>query len=406
MRKITWVAPLAWTLACVTTARADVVTDWNAKVVEAGYVQKLRPDVHARAMAIMHIAMFEAVNSVEPRYAPYRSRLPAEPGASRDAAAHAAAHATLLQLIPDRAAEIDAMYAEALAKMADDSARARGIRVGEAAAAAILAERRDDGSANASDYRPHTTPGRYVPTAMPVSSTWGSVRPFGMTKPDQFRPPAPYALSSAQWAKDYDEIRRLGRKTRSERTVAQTDVARFWQVIGPITYNPVAVQVSAARKLDVVDNARLFALSGIATADAAIAVFDAKFTYNFWRPVTAIRNGDLDGNDATERDATWEPFIVTPMHPEYPCAHCIFQGAQASVLRELYGETVPRFTVTSAAAPDVQRSFERLTDYVNDVIDGRVWEGVHYRTSGEVGARMGREIGAYTVRTYLRPAAP
>jgi hypothetical protein len=195
----------------------------------------------------------------------------------------------------------------------------------------------------------------------------------------------------------------MGAKTGSSRTAEQTDIARFWELTGPATYNPVARQISAAKNLDVLDNARLFALFAIATADAAIAVFDAKYAYNFWRPVTAIRNADLDGNDATERDATWEPLISTPMHPEYPCAHCTLQGSAASVLQGLFGDSVPRFTMTSTTAPGVTRSFVRLSDYVTEVINARIFDGVHYRTSGEAGAEMGCKIGEYTVENYFRP---
>jgi hypothetical protein len=161
--------------------------------------------------------------------------------------------------------------------------------------------------------------------------------------------------------------------------------------------------VAAARGLDPLDSARLFALSSMATADAAVALFEAKYAHGFWRPVTAIRNGDMDGNDATERDAAWEPLITTPMHPEYPSAHCTFQGAAAGVLQVMYGDAMPRVTLTSSAAPGITRSYERLSDYVADVINGRVYEGVHYRTSGEVGAALGRRVAEEVVRTQLTP---
>ena len=161
--------------------------------------------------------------------------------------------------------------------------------------------------------------------------------------------------------------------------------------------------VAAVKGLDLLDNARLFALTSITCADTAIAIFDAKYTYNFWRPVTAIRNGDIDGNDATALDAGWEPFAATPMHPEYPCAHCTFQGAAAGVLQTLYGDSIPKFTLTSTAAPGVTRSFDRLSDYVADVVNGRIYEGVHYRMSGEVGAAMGRRIAEYVVQNQLQP---
>jgi hypothetical protein len=157
------------------------------------------------------------------------------------------------------------------------------------------------------------------------------------------------------------------------------------------------------KTLDLLDNARLFALYAMAMADSYIAVFDAKYTYPFWRPVTAIRNGDIDGNDATERAPAWEPFIATPMHPEYPCAHCINSAAGAAVLEAFFGDVVPPFSLTSPTASGVTRKFSRLSDYVRESIDARVYDGVHYRTSGEAGAAMGRKIGEYTVQNYLKP---
>ena len=403
IRCIEVAAALVGALVGIQSTRADVITDWNEKAVAAGYTARFSPDMQSRAMAITHIAMFEAVNSIEPRYTPYRTRLQTEPGTSRDAAAATAAHYALVRLFPDQSKDFDKALQASLAGVADGAPKANGIRLGEQSAIAILAERAKDGADAPITYRPFTVAGKYVPTMLPASSTWGAVHPFGLKTHDAVRPPAPYALASAQWAKDYNEVKTMGAKTGSARTAEQSDIARFWALTGAATYNPVARQIAAAKKLDVLDNARLFALVAIATADAPIAVFDAKYTNNFWRPVTAIRNGDMDGNDATERDATWEPFIPTPMHPEYPCAHCIFQGSAASVLQVLYGDSVPRFTLTSTTAPGVTRGFERLSDYVAEVINARVYDGVHYRASGEVGAAMGRKIGEYTVQNFLKP---
>lgn len=387
-----------------TSALADVITDWTDIAVEAGYAARQGPPPHSRAVAIVAIAMFEAVNSIEPRYRPYRERLAAEPGASREAAAATAAHRVLLRLYPDQAKELDKAHQSSLAAVPGDTPRTRGIRVGERAAAAILAERSTDGTAGSNTYRPFTAPGKYVPTVLPAAPHWGGVRPFSLHSGDQFRPPAPYALSSAEWAKDLNEIRRMGAKNGSRRSAEQTDIARFWELTGPATYTPVARQLSEARRLNLVDNARLFALLSMATADALIAVFDAKYTYNFWRPVTAIRNGDLHGNDAIERDAGWEPFIPTPMHPEYPCAHCITQSAAAGVLEAFFGDAIPPVRLTSRTAPGVTRTYTSLAGYVNEVIDARVYDGVHYRTSGNVGAEMGRKIAQYTMQHHLVPA--
>lgn len=382
---------------------ADVVTDWNEKVVVAAVAARFTPDMQARANAMVHLAMFEAINAISPRFTPYRGQLRAEPGASPVAAGAAAAHHVLVKLFPDQAKDFDAALQTSLAGLPDGPPKTSGLKLGEQSGVAMLAERLKDGADAPITYRPFTLPGKYVPTPFPASSTWGGVKPFAIRNGDQFRPLPPVALSSPQWAKDYNEVKSVGGKSGSSRTPEQTDIARFWQITGPATYNPVTRQISVAKNLDLLDNARLFALSTMACADAAIAVFDAKYAYNFWRPVTAIRNGDIDGNDATQLDAAWEPYISTPMHPEYPCAHCIFQGTAAGVLQALYGDTVPKFTLTSTAAPGINRSFERLSDYVADVVNGRIYEGVHYRFSGEVGAAMGRNISQYVVQNFLKP---
>ena len=328
--------------------------------------------------------------------------MPVEADSSPEAATAAAAHHALGKLFPDQAKDFDAVLQVALAKLPEGPAKSNGIRLGERAAAAILAEREQDGANAPITYRPFTLPGKYVPTQMPVSSTWSAVRPFALKSGDQFRPPAPYALSSAQWAADYNEVKRIGGKA-SARTPEQNDIARFWVLTGAATYNPVTRHLVTVKRLDLLDSARLFALTAMVTADTAVAIFDAKYAHNFWRPVTAIRNGDIDGNEATAMDPGWEPMATTPMHPEYPCAHCTFQGAAAGVLQVLYGDTMPRVTLASTAAPGATRSFERLSDYVAEVINARIYEGVHYRTSGEVGAALGRQIAEEVVKTHLTP---
>ena len=384
-------------------ALADVVTDWNEMVVAAGYAARQGPPPHTRIVAMVHLAMFEAMNSVDRRYRPYRARLAAEPGTSREAAAAAAAHYLMVRIYPDQAKEMDKALQASLATVTDETAKTKGIRVGERAGAAMLAERANDGAAGPDTYRPFTTPGKYVPTVLPAAPRWGAVRPFALKSGDQFRPPAPYALSSADWAKDYNEIKRMGAKVGSARSAEQSDIARFWELTGAATYNPLVRQLSALQRLDPTEKARLFALVHMAAADALIAVFDAKYTYNFWRPITAIRNGDLSGNGAVERDAAWEPFIPTPMHPEYPCAHCITQSAAVGVLEHFYGDAIPAVKLTSTTAPGVTRTFVKLSDYVNEVINARIYDGVHYRASGEIGADMGRKIARYTVENHLLP---
>jgi hypothetical protein len=384
-------------------AHADVVTDWNERAVSAGYAARITPSESARNIAMVHLAIFEALNSIEPRYTPYRGRLATESSASRDAAGASAAHYLLVRVYPDQAKEMEKTLAASLAAVSDGPAKTEGMRLGEQAARAMLDERRGDGADAANAYRPFTVAGKYVPTNFPATPGWGTVRPFALKSANQFVPIPPYPLTSPQWAKDYAEVKKMGMKTGSARTAEQTEIARFWELTGPATYNPVARQLSAAKSLDVLDNARLFALFSMAAADAAMAIFNAKYKYNFWRPVTAIRNGDLDGNNATERDPSWEPFITTPMHPEYPCAHCTFQATAASALETFFGSNAATFNLTSTTAPGVTRKFSNLSDYVAEVVNARVYDGVHYRTSGDAGAAMGRKIGQYTVENYLKP---
>jgi hypothetical protein len=236
-----------------------------------------------------------------------------------------------------------------------------------------------------------------------VASGWGQVTPFALQKGSQFRPPPPISLKSEQWAKDYNEVKKMGAAKGAGRTAEQTELARLWESTGPALHNPVVRQLVATKSLDLLDTARLFALFAMAMADSYIAVFDAKYEYNFWRPITAIRNGDLDGNEATDRDPAWEPFVPTPMHPEYPCAHCINSAAGAAVLEAFFGDAVPTFSLTSSTASGVTRRFNRLSDYVRESIEARVCDGVHFRSSGEVGAAMGRRIGEYTVKNSLKP---
>ena len=385
------------------TAHADVITDWNDKVVAAGVQARQAPFVHTRSVAIVHVAMFEALNAIDRRYTPYRVQVSPATGTSREVAAAAAAHFTLVRLYPDQAKDFESLYQTSLAAVPDGAPKANGIQLGEQVAGEILALRAKDGADAPNTYRPYTTAGTYVPTVLPVGSSWGQVTPFALKECAQFRPAPPVAPQSAQWAKDYNEIKKMGAKTGAGRTAEQTDIARLWELTGPGLHNQTARQLAATKNLDALDNARLFALYAMAMADSYIAVFDAKYTYNFWRPVTAIRNGDSDGNDATERDPAWEPFIATPMHPEYPCAHCINSAAGAAVLEAFFGDAVSPFSLTSPTVPGVTRRFSRLSDYVSESIDARVYDGVHYRTSGEVGAAMGRKIGEYTVQNYLKP---
>ena len=238
------------TLLCacaVMTARADMVTDWNDKVVTAGVKASQAPFVHTRSAAIVHVAMFDAVNSIDRRYTPYRVQSPAAPGTSREAAAAAAAHFALVRLYPDQVKDFDSFYQTSLTTVPDGQPKSNGIQLGEAVAAEILALRAKDGANAPNSYRPYTVAGIYVPTALPVASGWGQVTPFALKEGSQFRPAAPVSLQSAQWAKDCDEVKKMGAKTGSGRTAEQTDIARLWEFTGPGLHNPVARQLAATK---------------------------------------------------------------------------------------------------------------------------------------------------------------
>ena len=392
------------------SARADVITEWNAEADALALAKKVPAPVHGRNQAILHVAMFEAVNAIERRYAPYRLTLTADRATSKEAAAAAAAHAVLVALYPDEKKNLDGRLESSLNggdrhernRVPAGEAREKGLALGQQAATGILALRANDGAKTGESYRPATSPGVYVPTAVPVFSTFPGVSPWTMTSGSQFRPAPPAALDSPIWTRDLNEIREIGAHNSTKRTAEQTDIGRFWLFTGPYTYNPIARQVAQSKKLDLVDCARMFALLAMAGSDAHIAVFDAKYTYNLWRPITAIRNADQTGNKATPREASWRPLDDTPMHPEYPCAHCIGSAAVSAVMQAIVGNEVPEITMTSPTAPGVVRKWTRLQDYSEEVSLGRIYAGFHYRFSTEVGKDMGRKIAEQVVATQLR----
>jgi hypothetical protein len=383
-------------------AAADVVSDANAKAADIASRHPGTPPA-VRIMAIVQASVFEAVNAITGRYAPLRAKIAATPDASVEAAVAAATRASLSKLMPTQQAAIDADYQGALKPLADGPAKAAGIAVGEQAAASILAWRAEDGMALPDTYRPAATAGVYVPTLLPAVPNWGKRKPWVLTGGEQFRPGPPPSLTSQTWARDYNEIKAMGVKNSSQRTPDQTALAKFWEATAPAVYWPVARSVTAVPGRDVTENARVLAVAGMAMDDALIAVFDAKYTYNFWRPITAIRNGDLDGNDATERDPSWTPFIDTPMHPEYPCAHCIVSASLGAVLASEIGPgPTPKLSSTSSMAPGAVRAWQSVDDFTKEVAEARICDGVHYRFSTEVGTAMGKKIGELAAKKYPR----
>ena len=385
-------------------AQADVITDWNDKACAiVGKVGQGTPG--HRLMAIVEVSVYEAVNSIEGRYTPYLAKVPAPAGASVVAAVAAANRTALLELMPGERAAIEEAYRSALAAIPEGAARADGIAVGEKAATAILARAAQDGTNAPDTYQPYTTPGVYVPTAIPAAHNWTKRTPWIMARADQFRPGPPPDLKSEAWAKDYNEVKMLGAKNSASRTAEQTEIARFWEETRPLIYHPVLRSVANIPGRSVSRNARLYAAASMAVDDALIAVFDAKYAYNFWRPVTAIRNGQMGGNSATVGEPGWTPFINTPMHPEYPCAHCVSSGALGAVLTaELGTAPMPKLSSSSPTADGKVHEWTSVADFMEEVKMARIYDGVHYRNSGNVGTALGMKVGALVMEKFARPA--
>jgi hypothetical protein len=320
------------------TARADTVTDWNQTAIEVMKVARVAGNPWSRTLAMVHVSMSDAINSVQGRYTRYVATVAVVPGASAEAAAAAAARQILVELFPNQKAIVDEAYAASVKAIPEGPAKSQGVTLGEQVAAAVQANRSDDGTNVPDTYRPITNPGVWVPTTPPLFAQYARAKPWGLTSADQFRPGPPPQLSSALYARDYNETRNLGGAKSTVRTPAQTEAVKFWTQanLGP-AWQVAARQLSAAKGLDLAENARLFALLNMGVANTFITDWDAKFTYNFWRPVTAIRNGDMDGNDATERDPSWSPLNDTPMHPEYPSQAAIINGVAVGVLESVFG---------------------------------------------------------------------
>jgi hypothetical protein len=391
-------------------ARADAILDWNTTALKTTAAASFNPPLEARNLAIVHAAMFDAVNSIVGEFRPYAVERTAPKGASPDAAAAAAAHSVLVQLYPAQQATLDAAFAASLSLIPDGPGKTDGIAVGEAVATQILALRSNDGAEVAinATYTPGNQPGDWIPTPPAfrpaLDPGWGKVRPFCLTQGSLFRPGPPPALTSAAHTHDFDEIRDIGSATSTARTKAQTDLARFWVSTAPQIWNPATRQVAAAKHFTVSQNARVFALLNLAGADAFIASWDAKFAYNQWRPVTAIHGADGDGNAATAADPSWTPLLVTPPFPDYIAGHTTYAGAAEEVLKHLFG-THPGVVIelTSATAPGVIETYGTFAEIADGVVEARILGGIHWRTSSVLGKRVGERVGKFALDHFLKP---
>ena len=387
-------------------ARADVVLTWNAIAVG---VPTGNPFNQARVMAATQLAVFEAINAIQGGYEPYLGTVVAPAGASADAAVIAAAHAVLKHYAPGSAAMLDAERATSLGAIPNGPAKDAGVSVGEAAAAAVIAARTNDVSAVPEFYAPTSTdPGQWQPTPScpPQGGTslhWQNLRPFGIASAADFIAEPPPDLTSNEYAKNFEEVKRVGSKNSTERPQDRSDVARFYAASSPAyVMNLAARQLAVAQGRSAIHSARALALINMAISDAAVASFATKYLYTLWRPETAIRAADLDGNPKTEADPTWEPFILTPCFPAYTSNHGSLSGGGAEVLRRVYGAGGHSIVMTNPAFPTMTFTYSEIHQITADIADARVYGGIHYRFDQEGGARIGREVGTAVYKGNLR----
>lgn len=392
-------------------ARADTVTDWNEVTLQAIRTTITSPPRAARALAMVHVAIFDAVNVITRGYQPYLMDTTVSVQTSREAAAAQAAYTVLVTLYPAQQVMFDAARAQSLAAVPDGPAKTAGIALGETAGANVLTWRNTDGSEVNVPYTPGTAPGDWQPTppafAPALLPQWPYVTPFAMTSGDQFRSSGPPALDSLEYALDFTEVKNLGAAQSTARTAEQTHIALFWAdgagtVTPPGHWNRIAQTVAAAQHKTLGENARLFALLNMALADAAICAWDMKYIYDLWRPVTAIRQAELDGNPATDPDPSWTSLLVTPPFPTYVSGHSTFSGAAATVLARFFGTDQIAFTDVSQGVAG-SRSFTNFSEAADEAGRSRIYGGIHYEFDNQDGQTGGRALGAWVSEQYLQP---
>jgi membrane-associated phospholipid phosphatase len=405
-------ACLLLTLGTALRASADVVTSWNSAALAAIRASSTPPPTASRALAILHVSIYDAVNGISRRHEPYLVESTVPASASEVAAASAAALRVLNTLFPAQTSQFTTLHQTIVQAIKDGPQKQAGLTWGGLVADRILASRANDGSGAAVPPPGGTGPGVWEPTppafAPYLLAQWGFVAPFVMESSDALRPNGPPPLDSARWAADYNEVKALGVAIGSTRTADQSQIARFWAdgagtETPPGHWNHIAQDVAAAQRNTLEQNARMFALLNLAMADAAICAWDAKYTFNFWRPVTAIRAGDTDGNDATDADPAWSSFITTPPFPDYISGHSTFSGAAARVLARFYGRDDVAFVTGSDALPGVTRSFAGFAAAAAEAGVSRIYGGIHYASANQDGLAAGAAIGEFTFANFLQP---
>jgi hypothetical protein len=385
----------------------DVVAEWHQEAVRLTVLPAsgLAPVQQTRAMAIVQVSVHDAVNGITREYETYSSPVAAPAHASPEAAAIAAAYYALRNLLPTQAMSLDNLFMTSLANHGL-SVNDPGVGYGISAAAKILALRLNDGSTQAQYI--YTAPGAGSPGVwVPLTSLpallpgWGDLTPWVLRRGSQFRPQPPPPLSSEQYARDYNEVKEIGAINSQTRTTEQTQIATFWLGSPVAIWSQPLAQLSATRNFNLSERARTFALVYLASADSSIACWEAKYEFNFWRPQPAIRRGDEDGNESTTADPAWTPLFPTPRHPEYPSGHTTNSTAMVTILQQIFGDD-PGVPIVSTIT-GITREWETFDEGLDEVVDARVYSGIHFRTGDEVGSRLGGQVAQFVWTHALRP---
>ena len=410
---------------------ANEALKWNDTTVRAASLGGQNPIQQTRTVAMVQAAVHDALNAIKPRYAAYYFEGPAAPGAAPEAAVAAASHTVLMAVVPafgtpqqqsEAKASVEEAYRTALSAFPDGQAKQDGVAAGRAAGEAMLALRKDDGATRSAPYTPASGPGRWRPHPNPdppnppirdaklapgfadsVLPGWGNVTPFTLLSASQYWLPGPPALSSPEYARDFNEVKSLGGQVSTARTAEQTEIARFW-FQGPPAWYRIARVASEGRKLDLWDSARVLGAVSLAMADSYIAGFKIRYVYDFWRPVTAIREAADDGNDATVADPAWNSLQNTPPVSDYPSTQSLFSGAAAAVLAAVFDTDQVAFTITSGPPfADIKRSFPSFSAAAKESADSRIYAGIHFPSACRDGLALGRKIGQRVALSYLQP---
>ena len=395
-------------LALPTAGWADTVTQWNQNAANAIYVTAAQPpNVAVFHMAMVQGAVYDAVNAIDGGHEGYllTSRV-ATPTDSKDAAAATAAYKVLLWILPaPQHATLQAQYDATLAGIPAGTAKTRGIAVGDAAAAAMIAARTADGRFGLFRFLAGSGPGVWKPVLPAFGNdpnAWAKdVKPFLIERASQFRSRGPYRLNSPKYAREFNEVKSVGALNSTTRSADQTHAALYWAENPPRTWNRIINMLSAAEGVSLVDNARLFAEIYLSVADTFIAVWDEKAHYSFWRPITAIREADTDGNKRTEPDPNWLPLVANPPYPEHPSGHLGLSGAVCLTLEQFFETDELSWTDTTPVGMRT-RSFTSLDDAVEEIVDARIWSGIHFRNADEASVEIARDIAKYASKHYFR----